>query len=955
MLPVLLAGPILRRTEPTLVAVWVALSQSAKITIRIWDGVVRDVSSSKVVATDLPAIEPLSNTAQTVRAGDQLHIAVVTFKVAAAKALLPGRPYSYNVLVETGDGQTQDLKSLQLLQDGQINGQPHLAMGYEPGFLPSFELPPAELTDLRILHGSCRRITQKMEDGMAWIDDLIRAARLEDPHHRPHQVCLTGDQIYADDVPLRLLPQLIARGRELLGDNEFLPVRWPGPGATYLPADAHHIPPAIREALITSEARFSTVDFHSHLMSFGEFAATYLFYFSNVLWDLNAFKQFEQILEELFAGAGTWEHFGVLLQTRDASDQPRVEPAMLVAFLDALLPFGSGPNRLTLAELKSLIKGRDEKAGEPSWRVPIEAGLLMPEKLQSILDEVNAETTGSQKIEPKNDQERTWLDEKHSGRRKIHRTASNMSNDQMFAFKQFFGYLKSSWGGLYDQAKDVENGKDKHLVQVEMFYRNLPKVRRALANVPVYMMLDDHEITDDWNLNPMWKDRVYTNPLGKTILRNGILGYALFQGWGNDPEYFESGPAAELLALTPQLYPKGLSTPPATEPTAAERINILFGLDGAAVPPIRWHYHVKSARHLLLSLDNRTRRSFVSRSGPPGNIAIPNIAEQIPAGPLDAGIEVVIVIAPLPVVGPPVFDEVIAPLAYRVYDMVSFFQDGDLNLKNMPGTNPDAIEAWAFDPKTFETLLKRLEPYRRIVLLSGDVHNGSAQFLSYWKKGDAQPARFAQFTSSGIRNVMPDFLRVIDRSFALVQRIVRANIGATRLGWDSKSPAPLTLPADNKDVMPALRTKLESSPVLIPSTGWPATAAFTRPPDWRWRAHVVLDQRPDAERPEITHPAPLPAGTDPATVAGYRQLVARHVKQFKASTHGRQILMANNLGRIHFEQTADSLTAVQELFAVHPLAPDPTKPEVYTVQRIQIAALGTAKIEEPEPVLGDAG
>src|SRR5262249_50891515 len=152
------------------------------------------------------------------------------------------------------------------------------------------------------------------------------------------------------------------------------------------------------------------------------------------------------------------------------------------------------------------------------------------------------------------------------------------------------------------------------------------------------------------------------------------------------------------------------TTPPTAEPPPAERINILFGLDGSAQPPIRWNYTVKCARHLLIALDNRTRRSFVSRLGPPGNIAIPAIAAQIPEGPLDAGIEAAIVIAPLPVVGPPVFDELVAPLSYRVYDMISFFQEGDANLKNMPGTNPDAIEAWAFDPKTFETLLKRLEP-----------------------------------------------------------------------------------------------------------------------------------------------------------------------------------------------------------------------------------------------------
>ena len=90
-------------------------------------------------------------------------------------------------------------------------------------------------------------------------------------------------------------------------------------------------------------------------------------------------------------------------------------------------------------------------------------------------------------------------------------------------------------------------------------------------------------------------------------------------------------------------------------------------------------------------------------------------------------------------------------------------------------------------------------------------------------------------------------------------------------------------------------------------------------------------------------------------MAGYRQLVARHVKQFKASTHGRQILMANNIGRIHFEQTPEALFAVQELLAVHPQAVDPKKAESYTLQRVQLAALGDTTIDETEPELGDKG
>ena len=81
----------------------------------------------------------------------------------------------------------------------------------------------------------------------------------------------------------------------------------------------------------------------------------------------------------------------------------------------------------------------------------------------------------------------------------------------------------------------------------------------------------------------------------------------------------------------------------------------------------------------------------------------------------------------------------------------------------MTGTNPDAIEAWAFDAVTFEHLLERLAPYGQVVLLSGDVHYSSGTAMSYWKGTATAPARFAQFTSSGFKNVMPSMITVVDR------------------------------------------------------------------------------------------------------------------------------------------------------------------------------------------------
>lgn len=61
-------------------------------------------------------------------------------------------------------------------------------------------------------------------------------------------------------------------------------------------------------------------------------------------------------------------------------------------------------------------------------------------------------------------------------------------------------------------------------------------LRWLLANVPTYMMFDDHEVTDDWNLSNGWKDTAVASPLGRRIIANAMVAYAVFQHWGNNPD-----------------------------------------------------------------------------------------------------------------------------------------------------------------------------------------------------------------------------------------------------------------------------------------------------------------------------------------------------------------------------------------------------------------------------------
>jgi hypothetical protein len=563
--------------------------------------------------------------------------------------------------------------------------------------------------------------------------------------------------------------------------------------------------------------------------------------------------------------------------------------------------------------------------------------------------------------------------------------AEENRTDSPFRDAGYLGYKRGNTANFETKLKERKTSLRKERERLTLFHDGLAKVRRVLANIPTYMMFDDHDFTDDWNLNPMWYDRVYGTDLGVTSARNALASYALFQDWGNDPiKYEKRDDYKELLAKIGQLFPQG---EPGPFEKAAARLDELFGFHlpvapdlatgvfPARNPIIKWHYSVPGPKHLAVAVDNRTRRSFVSRIGPPGNVegsldpsANTAQTEQIPAGPFTDGKEVLLVIAPLQVIGPPLLDELIAPAAYRVFDMKDYSKKLDPNLqvgsRGMPGTNPDAIEAWAFDPVTLEAFLKRLQPYGSVVLLSGDVHYSASTMMTYFTKGIANPARFVQFTSSGFKNVMPSYITVVDRSLAVAHLIVRQPLGAERMGWLRRPQKPILLDAGKTeaDIPRDYRGKLKQEPTLLPTLGWPddTTVNPAQRPDWSWRAEPIFDVRADDARPgpiqplKFTNPAEVqvtltePGGAN--SIKGLHAVAARQQRSLETLKNSRQILFRSNFGLVRFERRAGVLHAVHEMYTAARL-PEETgtealKPQLFVLHEAALAAPGAPRPED---------
>jgi hypothetical protein len=260
-LPLVLAGPIVRAVSQASATVWIATKEATPVNLHVFG----PGSSGEV----------LRGTQQTRPIGEHLHVAVVTATPVSAGNVLPwGAACTY----------TLQLGSSDLFAEGVVDAdatraRSALCYSAAASALPGFVVPPASPDDLRILHGSSRKPHGIGHDALAAADAILRES-----DERPHQLFLTGNQIYADDVADALLAVLTDAGDVLLGWPELLP------GAKKMPSE---LPPGCREptaraAGITSRAAAS------HLFGLGEYCAMFLASVAPTLWP-EALPSFQQV------------------------------------------------------------------------------------------------------------------------------------------------------------------------------------------------------------------------------------------------------------------------------------------------------------------------------------------------------------------------------------------------------------------------------------------------------------------------------------------------------------------------------------------------------------------------------------------------------------------------------------------------------------------------------------
>ena len=491
---------------------------------------------------------------------------------------------------------------------------------------------------------------------------------------------------------------------------------------------------------------------------------------------------------------------------------------------------------------------------------------------------------------------------------------------------------------------------------LKAFIATAVATRRTLANVSTYMLLDDHDVTDDFYMDRAWlsgfsgRSGVLTLTAGLAVIRNALLAYALFQGWGNAPDSFD-----DLLPLVAGWAAAGLPAGDTTFlPSIVNLLGVPSGLTDLGDSDLEFkrspgaldlNFQLTFDNYEVLALDTRSHRAYPTKAVTgrtqatallPASLLSPQaMKDQIPAAAptwqsSDGGVTFVITPGP--------------------WANISLFEDAQLKDTDMDTVFVDDVELLHFDNQAFDTLIARLAARStsnaRIVVLCGDVHFSYATRIDYWSPTanpltldpNTQPnsstpstAVVAQLVCSSAKNQSsPQFGHIASGTFPLhYSGFNLSRFDIPRLGWVASNAQSLTV-GNGVALQPDPNNP--GGKIPVPGTKW-AVPVDTRPdgtysaavtelvkesntfqsvtptvaPSWRMRRRLIVGSTTGQNG--ISPPATV---GDPGAnlLDGFISAFQSWFNFVNGRQGGRAIVGVNNIGvvTLNWETTPKSVT-----------------------------------------------
>lgn len=732
-LPNIIAGPILRRVTKNEICIWIATRKDCLGGIKIMNG---DGGSFVI---NRPADQHLH------RLGEKLWAGCI---VCIDLHLDPGTIYTYDLNLQFKNG-NQWSNEVGLNSGGVLSTSDYPDFNVNlPGYnFPSFIVPKDHVKEVNILHGSCRKPHGEGMDAMRGVYKALRVNGASEKE-RPQILCLTGDQIYADDVASGMLFMIRDAQDTLMNVQQILPIT----------SVVKHFQFKRREV----DAQMQPLPY-TETLGIANYSGD----------DLKEKEYFE----------ATWLRGKTLYTDFPGLDTP--------------------------------------ESPELYYRIVSTTGELPEPELQTTSDSLAFSVKTGRRWPFMNLCAGFTVDKELGG--------SHLISFNEYAMMYLFVFSDVLWPSVNPSIEDVFGDPipedvpkeaigsfGNEIKALNKFKEGLKEVRKLLANISTYMILDDHEITDDAFINSDWVSRVFGTPYhsrfgrptGEFVVSNALAAYVIFQCEGNSPVEFSSlatSVATHWGAILSQAQNSISSRLKANEAftrvftlrketkegSVAEQQEYIPGTTQGVLPfpgpvysrsIVQWKdmseetiapeitlsFSLRFEDYTLLFLDTRCTRSYYieyteydylekiltvqTTKNAPMLVSQERMTEifdqELMDGVLDEEIPdyTLILVSPSPVLG---------------HEVVEALVDGILipNGKTTPQRQIDTFEirdfeAWIYHRKTFEKLIQKLNTFRRVVILSGDVHYSFGIEQSYWRKvGETtKGTKIVQFVASSFKN-----------------------------------------------------------------------------------------------------------------------------------------------------------------------------------------------------------
>ena len=353
-LPLLLAGPVIRRVDESSVCIWISTSKNVQAQVRIYRIV--ELKDAKANLINDNNTQNRGNLAQSanhklqaigkgvnlpLQLGDNLFVNLIVAKPlgnynenASHQNDKNSLEFPTNELLaydlelkiqsEVDKNEVFTLRDLGLLsgknsilydRDTQVHHDPQ--QRNEPysktedkiksfPSLPMFFIPDRKHDSaLNILYGSCRKLHGDDEDSLIIADKLMQNT-FYDINNRPSALFLIGDQIYADGVAGPLIKYLTQFSNKLLGWEESI---------YGLDSKLSDLKIGARQEIVRKYANFSSESAGNHLLSFGEFAAMYLIAWNQINWP----ERFDSHPQDAFTDSSSLQDYTEQLEELEES------------------------------------------------------------------------------------------------------------------------------------------------------------------------------------------------------------------------------------------------------------------------------------------------------------------------------------------------------------------------------------------------------------------------------------------------------------------------------------------------------------------------------------------------------------------------------------------------------------------------------------------------------------